>query len=73
MKKIFIAMMMAVALAGCVSSSKAKDDHAVLETVYHNWSDFMIIRDKETGQEYICYHTANGVAITPRLTKDCAD
>ena len=74
MKKIIIAIMVILALAGCASSSKAKEDHAVFETVYDGkWNDFTVIRDKETGREYICYHTGNGAAITPRLSKEGAD
>ncbi len=77
MKKAIIAAMVALALAGCassslsLSSSKAKNDHAIFETVYSaHLGNLRVIRDKETGREYICYSGGYGVAITPRLPKE---
>ena len=72
MKKIIIASLVSVLLIGCVSSSKAGDNHAVLEKVYGDgWSGIGILRDNETGREYIYIDNGKyGVAITPRLTKE---
>lgn len=75
MKKIIIATMITVALAGCASSSKAEEDHAVLERVYGDiWSSTGILRDNETGMEYIYIKSGDhGVAITPRLKRGVSD
>lgn len=72
MKKIIIAILVSILLIGCASSSKAGESHRVLEEVYGDgWSSVGIIRDNETGIEYIYIKNGKyGVAITPRLTGD---
>lgn len=78
MKRMILIIFAVLLLVGCgEQQGDAKEENHVIERIHHDASGisyskvyYDIIRDNETGREYIAAITAHGISITPRLQKE---
>lgn len=78
MKRMILIIFAALLLVGCgEQQGNAKEENYVIERIRHDVGGisysqvyYDIVRDNETGREYIVAITAHGISITPRLQKE---